>query len=110
MNLPTHGTTSSDPSIASLLKTQHKHKSTSAGFSPDAAPSAARRNQSRPPGGTFPPPGASTLPNPTIFQSPPGGAHLDVRRYAVHGPLMLVLSLGALTRAARRYTSGMYTI
>jgi len=67
MNLPAHGTTSPDPSVASLLKTHPKHRSMSAEFLPGVAPSAARRNKPRSPGGTFPLPGASARPAPLFF-------------------------------------------
>ncbi|QCE10960.1 hypothetical protein DEO72_LG10g2193 [Vigna unguiculata] len=46
-------------------------------------PHAARRNCSRPPGGIHLPPGASVLPDPTVFSSPPGGAHRAARRLSV---------------------------
>jgi len=67
MNLPAHGTTSPNPSIMSLRKS-NTHKPLSIALSPDAAPSAARQNQCRPPSGTSPPLGAGPSPNPLFYR------------------------------------------
>jgi len=66
MNLPAHGTTSPDPSVASLLKTTHKQIKDNNIFA-WLSLHAARQNQSRPPSGTCPPPGASALLAPLFF-------------------------------------------
>jgi len=63
MNLPAHGTASPDPSVASLLKQQTKQNRNNSIFA-WLNPYAARRNHSRPPGGTYSPPGANALPAP----------------------------------------------
>jgi len=62
-----------------LLKTAH-HNTQNISVSAWPSPHAARRNCSRPPGGIHLPPGASVLPDPTGFSSPPGGAHRAARR------------------------------
>jgi len=65
-NLPVHGTAVPDPSVASLLKTTNKQIKDINIFA-WLSLHAARRNQSRPPGGTCPPSGASALPAPLFF-------------------------------------------
>jgi len=44
-------------------------------------------------------------PRPTVFSSPPGGAHRAARRQTIQGPLTLFSSPGIPTRAARRCNS-----
>ncbi|QCE00432.1 hypothetical protein DEO72_LG7g1722 [Vigna unguiculata] len=87
MNLPSHGTASPDPSVASLLKTTHKQIKDINLFA-WLSLHAARRKQSRSPGGTYPSPGAIALLVPLFFGHRP----------AEH------------TRVARRYTSGTHTV
>jgi len=69
MNLPAYGTTSPDPSIATLLNTQHitNHSLLDFFFLPGAAPSATKRNRSRSPGGTSSPPSTSALLDPLCY-------------------------------------------
>jgi len=67
------------------LKTAHQNTQNNS-VSAWPSPHAARRNCSRPPGGIHLPPGASVLPDPTGFSSPPGGAHRAARRLSVQTP------------------------
>ncbi|QCE10727.1 hypothetical protein DEO72_LG10g1958 [Vigna unguiculata] len=83
MNLPAHGTASPDPSKASVLVKNSTPKCIEHSVSAWPGPHAARRNCSRPPGGIHLPPGANALPDPTVFSSPPGGAHRAARRHSV---------------------------
>jgi len=104
MNLPAHGTASPDPSKASLSvkttpgsKEQQRYRlarptrrqaklfQTAWRYSL----TARRQRPSRP----------------TVFSSPPGGAHHAARRQTIQGPLALVSSPGAPTRAAKRRIS-----
>jgi len=66
MNLPVHGTTSPDPSVASLLKITHK-QTMDRNIIVWRSLHAARRNRSKLPGDTFPPPDASAFPAPLFF-------------------------------------------
>jgi len=50
------------------------------------------------------PPGASVLPDPTVFSSPPGGAHLAARRHSVQRTPLLSPSPGGYQRTARHHT------
>jgi len=61
MNLPAHGTTSPDPSVAALLK-QHTKQTKDSSISAWLDPHAARQNCSRPPGSIHSPLGANVLP------------------------------------------------
>jgi len=61
MNLPAHGTTSPDLSVEALLK-QHTKQTKDNSISAWLGPHAARRNCSRPLGGTSSPPSARDLP------------------------------------------------
>ncbi|QCD83747.1 hypothetical protein DEO72_LG2g4094 [Vigna unguiculata] len=65
----------------------------------------AWQNRPRPPGGTCPPPGASSLPAPTVFSSPPGGAYRAARRLTVQTLPTLGLSPGGINQTAKRHTS-----
>jgi len=86
------------------LKTSHQNAQNNS-VSAWPGPHAARRNCSRPPGGIHLPPGASVLPDPTVFLSPPGGAHHAARRLLSADPLTLRLSPGGVQWTARRHTS-----
>jgi len=104
MNLPAHGTASPDPSKASVSVKNSTPKYTEHSVSAWPGPHAARRNCSRPPGGIHLPPGASVLPDPTVFSSPPGGAHLAARRHSVQRTPLLRPSPGGYQRTARHHT------
>ncbi|QCD90376.1 hypothetical protein DEO72_LG4g1331 [Vigna unguiculata] len=77
-----HSISRSKQSI-SFSKENSTPKCTEHSVSAWPGPHAARRNCSRPPGGIHLPPGASVLPDPTVFSSPPGGAHRAARRLSV---------------------------
>ena len=88
MNLPAHGTASPDPSITLKLKLK-THKSYSVGFSPGALPRVTRLNWPRPPGGSFPPPGANAATDPLFpghrladLPLPPGASLWSASRQA----------------------------
>ena len=103
MNLPAHGTASPDPSKHHCqLETTHQIRNNSVSAWP--GPLAARRNCSRSPGGTHLPPGASALPDPTVFSSPPGGAYRAARRLLSADSLMLRRSPSGYQLTARRHT------
>ncbi|QCE10626.1 hypothetical protein DEO72_LG10g1857 [Vigna unguiculata] len=76
-----HNISRSKKSIIVIQKQHTKCKNNSVSAWP--GPHAARRNCSRPPGGIHLPPGASVLPDPTVFSSPPGGAPRAARRLSV---------------------------
>jgi len=69
MNLPAHGTTSPDPSLASL-HTSNTHKPLPTALSPSGTPLL---------------PGARPIPDPLFQGLSPGGSHLVARRHAVQG-------------------------
>jgi len=82
------------------LKTTHS-KAKNNNISAWLGPHVARRNCSRPPGGIHSPPGASVPPDP-LFSRYRLRTHHAARRQTIQGPLALVSSPGAPTRAARR--------
>jgi len=94
MNLPAHGTASPDPSKASLsVKTTHQEAKNNS-ISAWLGPLAARLNCSR----------RQRSPRPTVFSSPPGGAHRAARRLLSADSLTLRLSPGGYQPTARRHT------
>jgi len=105
MNLPVHGTTSPDPSIASLLNatpTQVIVCSIIAWRNP-------KRRQAKPVQTAWRnllTARRQTFPRPTMLQTPPSGAYPATKCHAVQRPLPLFLSLGGYQQAARRYTKG----
>jgi len=79
MNLPAHGTSSPDPSVLSLLKTTPQNKVGTTHFRL-AQPTRRQAKSFQTAWRYLPTARRQHLPNATIFQSPPGGAPLVVRR------------------------------
>ncbi|QCD83633.1 hypothetical protein DEO72_LG2g3979 [Vigna unguiculata] len=100
MNLPAHGTTSLDPSIASLLKTQHTQVINS-NIIAWRSPSAARRNQSRPLGGSVLAARRQSPSRPLVAGLPPGRLYLVASRQWLQGRVKLLESPGTHNRVAR---------
>ncbi|QCD89993.1 hypothetical protein DEO72_LG4g945 [Vigna unguiculata] len=94
MNLPAHGTASPDSSKASLLVKNNTQKARNNSVSAWLGPHAARRNCSRPPGGTCTPPGANALPAPLFIQHRLAEHFLTARHRAVQRSSLLFLSPG----------------
>jgi len=92
MNLPAHGTASPDPSVVSVLK-QHTNKIGTTAFR--LAQPTRRKAKSFQTAWRYPLTARRQRPSSaTIFQSPPGGAHLAARRHSVQSSLTLSLSPG----------------
>jgi len=104
MNLPAHGTASPDPSKASLSVKNNTPGSKEQQHFRLARPT---RRQAK----LFQTAWRYSLtarrqrpPRPTVFPSPPGGAHRAARRHSRHNSLILRLSPGGIQWTVRRHT------
>jgi len=94
MNLPAHGTASPDPSKASLLdKTTHQKSKEQQHFRL-ARPTRRQAKLFQTAWRYSPATRRQRPPRPTVFSSPPGGAHRATRRPSVQYSLTLSLSPG----------------
>ena len=105
MNLPAHGTTSPDPSKASLSVKNNTHSSQPATQAPGASTSTAWRNRFRPPGDLRPTARRYGLQQNLAVSRPPGGYRLTAGHQPLQTPFLSLRPPGALSPAARRCDS-----
>jgi len=94
MNLPAHGKTYPDPSIALLHKAIHKQAINSS-VNAWRSLSATRRNLPRPQGGTPLAAKRQPLADPLLWGLLPGESHLAVKHHKVQGSPLEILPPGA---------------